>query len=105
MVPDVDIGGSSGVCDGVVVVLVSLRVEAARIRVTLGVRGDSVGVVDDSRAFGDQVTLIVVVLGNGVGLLRGCQHCRCLGTPKYITTAPSVAAGSHRRTSFMVDRM
>jgi hypothetical protein len=68
VVPDVDIGRSSSLCNGVVVVLVPFGVKSARIRVPIGVGGDCVGVVDDSGAFGDEVPFIVVVLSDSMRL-------------------------------------
>lgn len=53
VVANIDIGRSGGLGNGVVVVLVPLRIEAAGIWVPFGVRRDCVGVVDHSGAFGD----------------------------------------------------
>ena len=68
VVADVDIGRSSSLCNGVVVVLIPFGVEAARIRVSIGVGGDRIGVVDDSGAFGNEVPFIVVVLSDSMRL-------------------------------------
>ena len=72
VVPDVDIGRSSSLCNGIVIVLVPFRVEAARIRVSIRVGGNRVGIVDDSGAFRDEVTFIIVVLSDSMRLGIRC---------------------------------
>ena len=68
VVADIDIRRSSSLCNGIVVVLVPFGVKAVRIRVSIGVVGDCVGVVDDSSAFRNQAAFVVVVLSNSMRL-------------------------------------
>lgn len=57
VVSDIDVRRSGGFGDGVVVVLVSFRIELARVWVAVGVGRDCVGVVDDPGSFWNEVTL------------------------------------------------
>lgn len=60
MVPDVDIRGGGGLCNAIMVILVSSRVEASRIRVPVGVGRDCVDIGDDSSTLWYKVALFTV---------------------------------------------
>ena len=61
------VGVGGGVAKRLVVVLVAVGIEAAGFGVAGGVHVDAPDIVDDSSILGDEVTVVDIILGDGVG--------------------------------------